>query len=178
MGTDRAAGAEPGSEPMPEPLVEAIMTSRLVAIRSDAELMVAVDTFLRHGRRHLLVVDPDRSCRGLVSAEHVLAALATAGPGRRTVGAHVPLGPPRVHRSAPVREAAQVMLNELVDALPVVDDHGRVVGVVTWTDILAMVAGRHLGTPPTQDTRVARASRATRTTSASRADVRPARPGR
>jgi CBS domain-containing protein len=131
-----------------EPLVQDIMTRRLVAIRSDAELTVAVDAFWRHGRRHLLVVDADRRCRGLVSAEHVLAALATAGPGRRTVGAHLPPGPPRVHRHAPVREAAQVMLTELVDALPVVDDDGRVVGVVTWTDILAMVAGRHLTPRP------------------------------
>jgi len=154
---------EPAAEA--EPLVQDIMSSRLVAIRSDAELMVAVDTFVRQGRRHLLVVDADRSCRGLVSAEHVLAALATAGPGRHTIGAHVPPGPPRVHRGAPVREAAQVMLNELVDALPVVDDHGRVVGVVTWTDILAMVAGRHLGPrpgPARSDPR----------------DVRPARPAR
>lgn len=149
--TDPVAPVAPADEqgaPEREPLVEDIMTSRLVAIRSDAELMVAVDTFLRHGRRHLLVVDADRTCRGLVSAEHVLAALATAGPGRRTVGAHVSPGPPRVHRSAPVREAARVMLNELVDALPVVDDDGHVVGVVTWTDILAMVAGRHLGPHP------------------------------
>ena len=159
--TDRTA--EAGAEA--EPLVQDIMTSRLVAIRSDAELTVAVDTFLRHGRRHLLVVDPDRRCRGLVSAEHVLAALAMAGPRRRTIGDHVAPGPPRVQRTAPVREAAQVMLNELVDALPVVDDHGRVVGVVTWTDILAMVAGRHLGPrpgPARSDPR----------------DVRPARPAR
>lgn len=146
---DRERG-EPTPERAPgtEPLVEEIMTSRLIAIRSDAELGVAVDTFLRHGKRHLLVVDPDRTCRGLVSAEHVLAALATAGPGSRHVGAHVPAVLSRVHRTAPVREAARIMLADLVDALPVVDDDGRVVGVVTWTDILAMVAGRHLGSRP------------------------------
>ena len=142
-GGDRAA-----DHPDDEPRVADIMTRRLVAIRSDADLTVAVDVLLRHAVRHLLVVDADRTCRGLVSAEHLLAGLATAGRNGHTVGAHVADGHLRVHVRAPVREAAQVMLVDLVDALPVVDDSGRVVGIVTWTDIVAMVATRHLTVRP------------------------------
>ncbi len=128
-----------------EPLVADIMSRRLVAVRSDADLMVAVDVFLRHPVRHLLVVDADRSFRGLISAEHVLAAIATIGRKSPSVGAHVGSRHPRVRRDATVREAAEVMLAELVDALPVVDTDGRVVGLLTWTDIVALVAGHHLG---------------------------------
>ncbi len=136
---------EPPDDAAGEPLVADIMSRRLVAVRSDVDLMVAVDVFLRHAVRHLLVVDPDRTFRGLLSAEHVLAAIATIGRGRPSVGAHVGGRPPRVRRDATVREAAEVMLAELVDALPVVDHDGRVVGLVTWTDIVALVAGHHLG---------------------------------
>ena len=120
-----------------------IMSRRIVAIRSDADLTVALDTLTRAKLRHLVVVDPDRTCRGLLSAEHVLASIGT-GARERRVADHVPLRQPRVHRDAPVREAAAQMVLHLVDALPVVDDDGRVVGVVTWSDIVRMVAGEHL----------------------------------
>lgn len=126
-----------------EPRVADIMSRRIIAIRSDADLSVALDTFLRTALRHLVVVDPDRTCRGLLSAEQVLASLGTSGR-RYRVADHVPRDQPRVHRADPVRRAAEVMILELVDALPVVDDDGRVVGVVTWSDIVAMVAGQHL----------------------------------
>ncbi|MFC4783411.1 CBS domain-containing protein [Nocardioides sp. MAHUQ-72] len=137
----------PAADPGPtagETLVADIMSRRIVAIRSDADLSVALDTFLRTALRHLVVVDPDRTCRGLLSAEQVLALLGTTGRRSRRVADHVRPQQPRVHQAEPVRNAAQVMVLELVDALPVVDDDGRVVGVVTWSDIVAMVAGRHL----------------------------------
>jgi CBS domain-containing protein len=137
------AGPEPGQET----LVADIMTRRIVAIRSDADLSVALETFLRTSLRHLVVVDPDRTCRGLLSAERVLALLGTTPRRGHSVGDHVPAHQPRVHRGEPVRRAAEVMVLELVDALPVVDDDGRVVGVVTWSDIVAMVAGEHLRGP-------------------------------
>jgi acetoin utilization protein AcuB len=132
-----------------ETRVADIMSRRIVAIRSDADLSVALDTFLRTALRHLVVVDPDRTCLGLLSAEDVLASLGTTGR-RRHVADHVPAVRPRVHQAAPVRKAAEAMIVELVDALPVVDDDGRVVGVVTWSDIVAMVAGQHLRGPGTR----------------------------
>lgn len=127
-----------------ETLVRDIMSRQIVAIRSDAELSVALDTFLRTSLRHLVVVDPDRTCRGLLSAEQLLASIGTTGRRHHRVADHVPPRQPRVHHAAPVRRAAEVMVMELVDALPVVDDTGRVIGVVTWSDIVAMVAGQHL----------------------------------
>ncbi|MGZ4448230.1 MAG: CBS domain-containing protein [Nocardioides sp.] len=123
-----------------------VMSRRIVAIRSDCALSVAVDTFVRTSLRHLVVVDPDRRVRGLISAEQTLAALGVSGTTRR-VADHVSARPP-VHHQDTVRRAAQVMLDELVDALPVVDDDGRVVGVLTWSDIVATVAGTHLAPTP------------------------------
>ncbi len=121
--------------------VRDIMSRRIVAIRSDCDLRVAVDTLLRTALRHLVVVDPDRTCLGIITAEQVLAGL---GSRRRQVGDHVRDGGLRVHLAEPVRRAAEVMVNGLVDALPVVDDDGHVVGIVTWSDIVAMVARRDL----------------------------------
>lgn len=127
--------------PTPVTAVREIMSRRIVAIRSDCELGVAVDTILRTSLRHLVVVDPDRAFVGIITADQVLAGL---GSPRRQVGDHVADRGLRVHESDPVRRAAEVMVNGLVDALPVVDDDGQVVGVVTWSDIIAMVARQDL----------------------------------
>lgn len=127
--------------PTPVTAVRAIMSRRIVAIRSDCDLRVAVDTFLRTSLRHLVVVTPDRACVGIITADQVLAGLGTR---RRQVSDHVRDDGLRVHLADPVRRAAEVMVNGLVDALPVVDDGGHVVGIVTWSDIIAMVARQDL----------------------------------
>lgn len=124
--------------------VSTIMSRRLIAVVSDCDLTVAVDTFLASGVRHLVVVDPDRTVRGLLSVDHVLAAFGMPGwPGR--VGDQVSGEPARVRPDDDLQRAAEVMLDALVDAIVVADDSGRVVGLVTWADLVAHIAGRHLG---------------------------------
>lgn len=125
--------------------VASIMSPRVVAIRSDCDLTVAIDTFLRSALSHLVVVDPDRTVVGMLSAERALAGLGTT---RRFVGDHAFAVVGRVRPDDDIRRAAEVMLDELVDAVPVSDRSGRVVGVVTWSDIVAHVAGRQLGSRP------------------------------
>jgi predicted transcriptional regulator len=124
--------------------VSTVMSRRVVAILSECDLTVAVDTFLSSGVRHLVVVDPDRTVVGLLSVDQVLAALGQpAWPGR--VGDLVRAEPARVHPDDDLPRAAEVMLDALVDAILAADETGRVVGIVTWTDLVAHVAGRHLG---------------------------------
>ena len=68
---------------------------------------------------------------------------ATRGAGVAVpVETFLPAEDLQVRHDAPVHTAAALMLAELVTALPVVDDDGRVVGVVTWSDIVAHVAGQ------------------------------------
>ena len=127
-GTDRDIG------------VASIMSRQPVAIRSDCELTVALDTFVRTSLRHLVVVDPEGSCLGVLSHEQATAAVDVFHARRGQVGDLISGRCPRLHRDASVRRAAEAMLLELVDALPVVDDTGHAVGIVTWSDIVALVA--------------------------------------
>lgn len=124
--------------------VASIMSRRVVAIRSDCELSVAVDTFLRSALHHLVVVDPDRTVRGIISAEQVLAALGRTGPPLRLVGEQALTSVPPVHPDDDIRRAAERMLDELVDVVPVAEADGRMVGVVTWRDVVAYATGRSL----------------------------------
>lgn len=118
--------------------VAAIMSHRLVAIRSDCDLSVAVSTFLRSALRHLVVVDPDRTVRGILSADQVLVALGRSDQCR--VGDQALSTPSGVRPDDDVRVAAETMLDQMVEAVPVTDDTGRVVGIVTWSDLVAHAA--------------------------------------
>lgn len=123
--------------------VSTVMSRRVVAIRSDCDLSVAVDTFLDSAVRHLVVVEPDRTVRGLLSVEQVLAALGRPGwPGR--VGDQALVEPARVRPDDDLGRAAEVMLDQLVDAVVVADETGRVVGILTWADMVTHIASRHL----------------------------------
>jgi acetoin utilization protein AcuB len=118
--------------------IETIMSRRIVAIRSDCELSVAADTFLRYAVRHLVVVDPDRSVRGILSAEDVV--LAAGASGSRRIGDQALLTPQGVHPEDDVRVAADAMLDRMVEAVLVTEGTGHVIGIVTWSDLVAHVA--------------------------------------
>jgi acetoin utilization protein AcuB len=118
--------------------IERIMSRRLVAVRSDCELSVAVDTLLRYAVRHLVVVDPDRRVRGILSAEDVVLALGTTGS--RRIGDQALPAPPGVRRGEDIRVAADLMLDRMVEAVLVTDGTNRVIGIVTWSDLVAHVA--------------------------------------
>jgi len=50
--------------------------------------------------------------------------------------------PVRVKPESSLKEAADMMLRWYVGGLPVVDDHEKVVGMITYTDILREFVGR------------------------------------
>src|SRR3954469_20002144 len=103
--------------------VATIMSPRVVAIHADCDLSVAVDTFLRFPIRHLVVVDADRSVRGILTSEQVMVAMGTSGP--RRVGDQA-LTPARgVCRDDDIADAAELMLQEVADAVLVTDGTGR-----------------------------------------------------
>lgn len=116
--------------------VAAIMSRRVVGVPTDCDLSVAGETLARSSQRHLVVVDAGRVVRGILSAEQVLLALGTTGRGDR-VGDQVSGEPVSIRPSADIRRAAELMLDTLVDAVLVADGAGRVLGVLTWADIVA-----------------------------------------
>lgn len=113
----------------------------MVAVCADCHLSVAVDRFAGTGLHHLVVVDRDGRAAGLLTHERVAAALARAAPApsdsgpRRRRGGGVVLAP-----LASARQAARLMLDQNVRALPVVRGDGVLVGVLSWTDLVALLA--------------------------------------
>ncbi len=135
--------------------VKSVMTSSVVAVREDADFkeMVAV----MRSRRISAFPVIDASCRvvGVVSeADLLLKETVPALPqgairlawrlkdrskAAGTTAAEVMTKPAvTVHEDARVGEAARLMQSRKVKRLPVVDDSGRLRGIVTRTDLLSV----------------------------------------
>lgn len=139
-----AAGSLPpeSADPRSIPVAE-VMSSAVVAIRSDCHLSVAVARFGGTGVRQLVVVDDEGRPAGVVSHERVGAAwLEPRGTRPTQVDQVVDAVGISVAPQTSVRSAARLMVRHNVHAVPVVDSSGVLVGVVTHTDLVRLLAGQ------------------------------------
>jgi acetoin utilization protein AcuB len=131
--------------------VERRMRRSVITVRGDESVDRAHTLMARHGIRHLPVVDDGRLV-GVLSDRDIRATIvrrrcgtsASSGqalyllPGLRVGDAMTP-DPVSIHPGADIEEAARLLIARKIGCLPVVDDDGRVVGIITSTDILAVV---------------------------------------
>jgi CBS domain-containing protein len=117
-----------------------VMSVRLVTIAPNHSLLAAWELMARGGIHHLPVVVNGR-CLAVVDDRTVAGALANplALP-RRLVSDVMPVRVHCVLADTPLRRAAEIMRAEHVTALPVVDQHLTLVGLVTDADVVAAVA--------------------------------------
>lgn len=117
-----------------------VMTVRPITVGPDDSLLFAWELMARGDIHHLPVV-VDRSCLSILDDRTVAGALANplARPRLRVAD----VMPARVHRvlaDTMLRRAAAIMREERTTALPVVDEHMTLVGLITETDIVQAVA--------------------------------------
>ena len=139
--TTNAGTAHEGSTATP---VEAMMSRPLISIAPEAELWEALAKMREHSIHHLLVEDRGRIV-GIVSDRDIPHR---SGPGaalpsrqeeealRRRVLQVATFRMVTVAASGSVQDAAALILERKVSALPVLDAGGQVVGIVTSVDLL------------------------------------------
>lgn len=148
-----------------EAQVKSFMTGSPVAIRTDASALEALDLMIEHGIRHLPVTDGERRVVGILSFDDLRAAFPVpvrlASPPSvedrldlrdLTVGEVMTFAPVTARADAPLEEAAGLLAERRIGCLPVVDEDGRLDGIITETDMLhALVnvlwAERRRGSP-------------------------------
>jgi CBS domain-containing protein len=138
--------------------VEAVMTKDVVTVRRDTPIHDVVDRMRKHSLRAVPVVD-DGIVVGmitnsdLVSRAHLgvrLTLLPSLPPAeqakqleslpRRTADEIMSAPPVVVAMNAPLSEAAETMVRRRLKRLPVVDDRGALVGILSRVDLLRTVA--------------------------------------
>jgi len=111
------------------------MSRPAVTIRSDADYKQGLQLMQDHRLHHVPVLDASDKLTGIVAERDLLLAAL------RYLNASIEVGEV-MHRDVvtatadmPLTEAASLMSRRNIGGLPVVDGNGRVVGVITETDI-------------------------------------------
>jgi CBS domain-containing membrane protein len=152
--TDTTSNAERETVEQSVPItVREIMTERVIYLREEDTLDIIAKGMERYNLRHLPVVEDDVllgivSHRDLLSlAVSSLEQLTPEGEERQSqIGEHVfvssimtrdvvTIGP-----DTPIWEAARIIVENKFGCLPVVNDDGKLIGIVTEHDFLKTMA--------------------------------------
>ena len=121
--------------------VEELMTREVVALEADDALIQVDDLLKRHHIRHVPVVH-GRKLVGMVSHRDLIRALARqpAGTGSQLISVKEVMtrDVETVEPHASAREAIEKLLDRRFGCLPVVDDQGELVGIVTESDFMRL----------------------------------------
>jgi CBS domain-containing membrane protein len=124
--------------------VAQVMSRTLVAVTPEESPLLAWEIMRRADVHHLPVVDAGGRLRGVLTRED-LSAHWSGGPIEQShVHVHTLVAEHRCPHTTPqarLADAAAVMIGAGVDAIPVLGEAARLVGMVTTTDVLHAVAG-------------------------------------
>lgn len=122
--------------------VAQIMSEEVVTVTPSQTLAGAGRTMEREGIKSVVVSDGDGRPEGiLTSTDFVRMAAADRSPSAVTVDEFVTSEVVTTTPGVDVRDAADLMRENDISHLPVVDDDGRLTGIVTTTDVAAYVSG-------------------------------------
>lgn len=125
-------------------LVKDVMSGQVLTIEVNESLWDAWQLLFVSGLRHLVVLDDNGACLGVLSDRSVLAEVP-ATPEHlsqrhvRDILARVPVV--SVCPDDDPHVAGKLMIAHAVEAIPVVNEAGRVVGMVTEADLIRWIVG-------------------------------------
>lgn len=136
---DPRAAAEP---PVARRPVSAVMSYPVATVSRTVSLADALRRMVTSGVRHLVVLDDAGTYFGVVS-DRMIGAAWSADPGglsTQPISSIVDNAGPTVGTDTAVVAAARAMRAAKTDAVAVVDPGGAVLGIVTGTDLISLLA--------------------------------------
>ena len=132
--------------------VSQIMTREVIAVQQDDPLSTVRSILRKYPIHHVPVLDGELLVGILSSADLYRLALDAYVQDSDTVAAHLDAAfsiakvmspePVAVQPNASIRQAADILGDGAIHALPVVDAAGRLVGMLTSTDLIRYLAGQ------------------------------------
>ncbi len=120
-----------------------VMSQPVLTVEVSESLWDAWQLLFVSGLRHLVVRDRDGSCLGVLGDRTILAEVPATAEHLQTrtvadVLARVPVL--QVPRDTSPQQIASLMVEHAAEAVPVVGDDGRLVGIVTEADLVRWIA--------------------------------------
>ena len=133
--------------------LENLMSSSLLCIDLDDDLEKAQKIFTEHGIHHLLVTDKKKLV-GVLTVSDLYKHLSPNIGTRKETQADISLLHQKAHQimsrnlitATPemgIYDAILKFHDHKVSCLPIVDGDGKAVGILTWRDIMAILANQH-----------------------------------
>ena len=137
-GDERTQQGADGAAPL---TAAHVMSAPVVAVSVEDDLWTAWTALYQGGFRHLVVLDGAR-CVGVVDDRRIVQEwpLGLFRSNRLTVGDVIRRRVRCVLADTTVPQVARIMLREQTDAVPVVNQRGEIVGLVTASDLLSVLA--------------------------------------
>jgi len=116
-----------------------VMTTKLTTLSPHYTFGEAVQLMANSPFRHFLVINADRTLAGVFSDRDVLRALGrTPNWQAKAVSGVMTRYVVTVNPQTPLSIAARLMLERRINCLPVLEDDGKVCGILTSTDLLSI----------------------------------------
>ncbi|MFI4881147.1 MAG: CBS domain-containing protein [Phycisphaerales bacterium JB064] len=140
--------------------IEDIMTREVITACMDDDLEKVRGMFTRYRFRHLPILDDDGKLVGIISDRDILANVSPfagtineravdANSLRRKAHQIMTRQPQTATPTEKAERAALVMLHQRISSLPVIDQGGRLVGIVTMRDVMRWLLNRCCDSPTT-----------------------------
>jgi len=114
-----------------------VMTRKTVSLSPHHSFTEAVSLMADRHFRHIVVVDTGGQILGVISDRDILRTLArTSNWQTKDVSQIMTPDPVTVKRETPLSIAVAKIVSKRINCLPVLDDEGKVCGIVTSTDLL------------------------------------------
>jgi len=128
-------------------LVNQIMSQNLHTVLADDNLGLLLKTFDEVNYHHLPVTDKDKNLLGIISDRDVISHVSPFIDTdferecdrellRQTAADIMSTKLVTVMQTSPIKEASILLLENNFSCLPVVDENGKIEGLLTWKDIL------------------------------------------
>lgn len=135
-------------EPEPRqrrPVIRAdqLMTEKIYTLSPDDSSDLARQILRDINTHHLPVIDEQQRLVGIVSDRDLLRAqLREAEEGPLKIAQIMTREVLAAKIDTPIREIAGTFAHQSIHAMPIIDDHHRLIGLITATDILAALVNR------------------------------------
>lgn len=126
---------------MDDVFVAQLMSSELETVRPDALVEEAANHMLERSIGSVLVVDDENRLEGILTTTDFVRIVEERKPKDQTpVETYMSSDVVTAGPEEPIQDAADRMLEHGVHHLPVIDDEGVAIGIVTTTDLAAYIS--------------------------------------
>ena len=131
--------------------IENLMSKKLVTLSMDAPLSKAKEIFENQNIHHILIIDDEGLLAGVITDRDLYKNLSPSIGTSQETHRDTSLMQKKLHQimarnvitsqtQLPLNEAVLLFYDNHISCLPVVDEQNKAIGIITWRDILKVLA--------------------------------------